>query len=115
MNKVSNVTQNEILNVFMGNEHGIALAQVVCIARFGARQRTEGKQLGFNNGVPSRMDKQIMNFPQKQPKLRSAAGFSVVELLVVIAVVAIISTIALPSFQKSNRSFNLAGATRNLS
>lgn len=61
------------------------------------------------------MHKQIMNFPQKQPKLSSAAGFSVVELLSVIAVVAIISTIALSSFQKSSRSFNLSGATRNLS
>jgi antitoxin component of MazEF toxin-antitoxin module len=27
MNDVSNVAQNEILNVFVGNEHGIALAQ----------------------------------------------------------------------------------------
>lgn len=61
------------------------------------------------------MRKQKMNFPGKKPKLSSAAGFSVVELLVVIAVVAIISTIALISFQKSSRSFNLAGATRNLS
>lgn len=55
-----------------------------------------------------------MNFPKKQPRLCSAAGFSVVELLVVIAVVAIISTFALTSFQKSSRTFNVAGATRNL-
>ncbi len=116
MNKVSTVTQNEILNVFARNEHGIALAQTGLRRSFlGEPKKSRGKLLGFNNGVPSSMRKQIMNFPKKKPKLSSAAGFSVVELLVVIAVVAIISTIALTSFQKSSRSFNLSGATRNLS
>jgi prepilin-type N-terminal cleavage/methylation domain-containing protein len=57
----------------------------------------------------------MMNFSKKKPKLSSAAGFSVVELLIVVMVVAIVSTIALLSFQKSSRSFNLSGATRNLS
>jgi prepilin-type N-terminal cleavage/methylation domain-containing protein len=61
------------------------------------------------------MRKKTMNFPKKKSRLCSAAGFSVVELLIVIAVVAIISTIALTSFEKSSRSFNLSGATRNLS
>jgi Tfp pilus assembly protein FimT len=56
-----------------------------------------------------------MNFPKKNTKLSSAAGFSVVELLVVILVVTITSTFALVSFQKANRSFNLSGATRALS
>jgi len=61
------------------------------------------------------MHKQIMNFPEKQSKLSSAVGFSMVELLGVMAVIAIISTIALTSFQRSSRSFKVAGATRNLS
>ena len=56
-----------------------------------------------------------MNFPKKKTKPSSAAGFSVVELLVVILVVTITSTFALVSFQKANRSFNLSGATRTLS
>lgn len=56
-----------------------------------------------------------MNFPKKQTKLNSAAGFSLVELLIVIAIVGILSAVALFSFQRANRSFNLAGATRNLS
>lgn len=56
-----------------------------------------------------------MNFTQKQPKPSSASGYSVVELLVVILVVAIVSTIALTSFRKSSKSFSLAGATRGLS
>jgi Tfp pilus assembly protein FimT len=61
------------------------------------------------------MRKKTMNFSKKKTKPSSAAGFSVVELLVVILVVTITSTFALVSFQKANRSFNLSGATRNLS
>jgi len=56
-----------------------------------------------------------MNFPKKQTKLSSDAGFSLVELLIVIAIVGTLSAVALISFQNSYRSFNLAGATRNLS
>ncbi len=37
------------------------------------------------------------------------------ELLVVMALITIISALALTSFQRSSRSFNLSGATRNLS
>jgi len=61
------------------------------------------------------MRKKTMNFPKKKTKPSSAAGFSVVELLVVILVVTITTTFALVSFQKANRSFNLSGATRTLS
>jgi Tfp pilus assembly protein FimT len=61
------------------------------------------------------MRKKTMNFPKKKTKLSGAAGFSVVELLVVILVVTITSTFALVSFRKANRSFNLSGATRTLS
>jgi Tfp pilus assembly protein FimT len=61
------------------------------------------------------MRKKTMNFPKKKTKPSSAAGFSVVELLVVILVVTITSTFALVSLQKANRSFNLSGATRTLS
>lgn len=60
------------------------------------------------------MDKQIMNLPEKHSQLSSAAGFSVVELLAVIAVVGILSAIGFTSFQRSNRSFRVAGATRTL-
>lgn len=99
----------------MRNEDGIALAQTGLSLLFGRAKESRGKLLGFNNGVPSSMHKQIMNFPQKQPKLTSAAGFSMVELLSVIAVVAIISTFAFASFQKSRRTFNVAGSMRSLS
>ena len=61
------------------------------------------------------MRKKTMNFPKKKTKPSRAAGFSVVELLVVILVVTITTTFALVSFQKANRSFNLSGATRTLS
>jgi Tfp pilus assembly protein FimT len=57
----------------------------------------------------------IMNISKKQPKLSGSAGVGLVELLIVIALVAVISAFAFTSFQKSSRTFNLAGATRNLS
>jgi len=56
-----------------------------------------------------------MNFPKKQTKLGNAAGVGMLELLVVMALITIISALALTSFQRSSRSFNLSGATRNLS
>ena len=61
------------------------------------------------------MQKHILYFPNKEAKLSSAAGVSAVELLVVMMIVAGISTFALISFQRSTRSFKLAGAMRNLS
>ena len=61
------------------------------------------------------MGKQVTNLPKKNPKLSSDTGFSVPELLIVIAIVGTVSSFALLSFQKSNKSFRLAGATRTLS
>ena len=55
-----------------------------------------------------------MNY-SKNKEACSAAGFTVVELLIVMVIIAIISTIALSSFRSSSRRLNLAGATRNLS
>lgn len=55
-----------------------------------------------------------MNY-SKDKEACSAAGFTVVELLIVMVIVAIISTLALSSFRSSSRRLNLAGATRNLS
>ena len=61
------------------------------------------------------MRKQVMNSPRKKPKLNVAAGFSVPELLIVVALSSIIASFALISFLNANKSFNLAGATRTLS
>src|SRR5687767_15248539 len=61
------------------------------------------------------MQKQIPNLPSQEAKLSNAAGVSVVELLVVMLIVAGLSTFALISFQRSSRTFRLTGATRNLS
>jgi Tfp pilus assembly protein FimT len=55
-----------------------------------------------------------MNFPDREAKLSSAAGVSVVELLIVMMIVAGLSTLAVMSFQRSSRSFRLSGATRSL-
>ncbi len=56
----------------------------------------------------------MTNVPKTSSKLRSDAGVGIIELIVVFAVVAVISVLALMSFQRSSRSFNLSGATRNL-
>ena len=57
----------------------------------------------------------MMNVSKNNSKPNSAAGFSVVEMLAAFVIVAIVSTIALTSFRRSNRSFLVAGATRTLS
>jgi len=61
------------------------------------------------------MRKQIMNLPKKRSKLGSAAGLSLLELLVVITLVAVVSSVGLVNFARSNRTFKVAGATRTLS
>ena len=64
--------------------------------------------------MDNELSQKIMNIPTKQPKVSNAAGFSVLELLILMAVVGIICALALTSFQRSSRSFDLSGATRNL-
>lgn len=61
------------------------------------------------------MAKQVMKHPKRNPKLSSATGFSLPELLIVIVLIGIVSSFAVLSFQKSNKGFKLAGATRTLS
>jgi len=61
------------------------------------------------------MRKQIMNLPKKRAKLTSAAGLSLLELLIVIAMIAVVSSVGVVNFAKSNRTFKVAGATRTLS
>ncbi len=61
------------------------------------------------------MRKNVMNSPGKEPRPDISAGFSVLELLIVVALITIVSTFALLSFQKSNKDFQAAGATRTLS
>jgi len=112
--KLLDVTESEILNVLGENEHGIAVAKGGVHRSFLRARRWEAIR-SYINGVVSSMDKQIMNIPEKHTQLSSAAGFSVVEMLAVIAVVGILSTIGFTSFQRSNRSFKVAGATRTLS
>ena len=41
-------------------------------------------------------------------------GFSVVELMIAIAIIGILSAMAVPSFQKWSRSYNLSGAATDL-
>src|SRR5687768_6061656 len=62
-----------------------------------------------------RLCTQPMKLRNQEPKLSRAAGFSVIELLILIVVVGIITAITLASFQRSSRNLDLSGATRNLS
>ena len=46
--------------------------------------------------------------------MRTSRGFSLLELLIVVAIILIISTIAIPSFLRSRQSANEAAAVSNL-
>jgi Tfp pilus assembly protein FimT len=61
------------------------------------------------------MCKQVTHFQTTKAKLSYSTGIGMVELLVVVAVVGLVSSFALINFQRSTRSFNVAGATRTLS
>src|SRR5438105_15539332 len=61
------------------------------------------------------MAKQVMNSPRKKLKLNVAAGFSVPELLIVVALSSVIASFAIISFLNANKGFKVAGATRTLS
>ena len=61
------------------------------------------------------MRKNVMNSPGKKPRQAIDAGVSMLELLIVVALITIVSSFALLSFQKSNKDFQGAGATRTLS
>jgi prepilin-type N-terminal cleavage/methylation domain-containing protein len=61
------------------------------------------------------MYKQVTDFQINRAKLSNSSGFSMVELIVVIALIGTVSSIALINVTKSNRTFNVAGASRTLS
>src|SRR5205814_17933 len=61
------------------------------------------------------MRKNVMNSPGKKPRRGTDAGVSMLELLIVVALITIVSSFALISFQKSSKDFKVAGATRTLS
>ena len=61
------------------------------------------------------MRKNVMNSPVKESKPGIANGFSMLDLLIVVVLIALVSSLSLLSFQKSNKDLKLASATRTLS
>jgi prepilin-type N-terminal cleavage/methylation domain-containing protein len=61
------------------------------------------------------MSKYAMNLPQKNLNASGTAGFSLVELLLVITIIGVVASYAFLTFEKSTKGFKLAGATRTLS
>src|SRR2546423_314540 len=61
------------------------------------------------------MRKNVTNSAVGKPRPDMNAGVSMLELLVVVALITIVSSMALVSFQKSNKNLRVAGATRTLS
>ena len=56
-----------------------------------------------------------MNLSQENLNASNAAGFSLVELLLVITIIGVVASYAFLTFEKSTKGFKLAGATRTLS
>ena len=65
-------------------------------------------------GIPN-MAQKVMVPTKRKMELTSAAGLSMVELLVVVSLVAVLSSVAVVSFSKSNRNIKVNGASRLLS
>jgi prepilin-type N-terminal cleavage/methylation domain-containing protein len=61
------------------------------------------------------MRKNVTNPAVDEPRPGIADGFSMLELLIVVAIIAIVSSLALLSFQNSNRDLKTSGAIRTLS
>jgi prepilin-type N-terminal cleavage/methylation domain-containing protein len=61
------------------------------------------------------MSQEMTHSSKTEARLHRADGFSFPELLIVVAIISIVSSMALMSFQKSNKNFQLAGAARNFS
>lgn len=62
----------------------------------------------------TQMGKKAANLQGKNLKYRRADGFSLTELLIVIATIGIVCSFAVINFYTSTRNLKLAGATRNL-
>ena len=63
----------------------------------------------------SHISKEAMKLPEKKTKRGGDSGFSLTELLIVVAIISVVSSFALLYFQKSRKSFNITGAMRTLS
>jgi Tfp pilus assembly protein FimT len=61
------------------------------------------------------MREEMTELSKTEPRLHRADGFSAVELLIVIAIIMIVSALAVMAFQKSNKNLQLAGVTRTFS
>lgn len=61
------------------------------------------------------MCEEMTELSKTEPRLHRADGFSTIELLIVVAIVTIVSSLAVMSFQKSNKNLQLAGVTRTFS
>ena len=79
------------------------------------RETSPGLQRSTKSGKVPQIGNPAMNDSRYKMKSSSNAGFSLVEMLIVVAIASIVSTVALIGFRISSRSFNLAGATRTLS
>lgn len=75
---------------------------------------TKGSQVSFSRPYKKRQAKMSAAHQRRAPQLRAISGFSLIELLIVVAIILIIASIAIPNLLRAKLAANQASAAENV-